>query len=206
MLGPPPGLCPHKLVDFVRKAPWRGSVAGGVAPLARVGGLGPLASLAPAPPLGRLRPFGPLRRRAHVVDAGLLGQGLQVVAVDHLWPVVQVDVRDRRQRLPVSRGADLHASVQRATQEQQDGVLGGLGTHAVVAGSRSCCAVLGQFGLLDRLHDPHQGRREPVAGEICDLGGIRARKAPRPQISPVMQGAARGAAYREKPAPPRMDR
>ena len=45
--------------------------------------------------------------RPQVVDAGLTGQRLQVVAVHDLRPVVQVDVGDGRQRLAVSRRADL---------------------------------------------------------------------------------------------------
>jgi len=43
--------------------------------------------------------------------------------VDHLRAAVQVDVRDRGQRLAVPRRADLHPPVERTADEQQDGVL-----------------------------------------------------------------------------------
>jgi hypothetical protein len=72
-----------------------------------------------------------------VVDASLRAEGLQVVAVHDLRPVVQVDVGDRRQRLTMLRGADLDPSVERPADEQQHGVLG---ARAVILRT-----VVGQF-------------------------------------------------------------
>src|SRR4051812_13220645 len=84
-----------------------------------------------------------------VVDPRGLGERLQVVAVHDLGAVVQVDVRDRRQRVPVPCLPDLHPAVQRAAHEQQHGVGVALAAHGV----------LGTRFSLDRLAHSDQGRR-----------------------------------------------